>query len=417
VTTDPQASPAASSVESALRVPQFRLYWCARLLGSIAGQMQAVAVGWQVYDMSGRALDLGLVGLSLFFPMLALALVTGHVVDHYNRRLVLVCATLLDAVCVTALFILSFTGNHEVHWIFLVLVFTGTARAFEFPASLALMPNLVEVRLYQSAAAWSSISWQTAAIAGPPLGGFLYILGPVVTYGTCAALLLCSAVLLFLVQVRHTARGRGALTWAATLAGFHFIRMQKIVLGAISLDLFAVLLGGATALLPIYARDILAVGPSGLGILRSAPAVGALLSATVMVHYPVRREVGRALLAWIAVFGMATIAFGLSTNLILSLAMLAILGGADMVSVIIRRVLIQVATPDNMRGRVSSIEGVFIGASNELGEFRAGVMAALFGTVAAVVIGGIGTVLVVALWTRWFPQLRAVDSMESVTAD
>jgi MFS family permease len=417
VSTDPHNPTVTQPEESALRVPQFRLYWCARLLGSIAEQMQAVAVGWQVYNMSGRALDLGLVGLSLFFPMLVLALVTGHVVDHFNRRLVLVVATLLDAVCVTALCFLSFTGNHDVHWIFLVLVFTGTARAFEFPASLALMPNLVEVKLYQSAAAWSSISWQTAAITGPPLGGFLYILGPVVTYGTCAVLLLCSALLLLLVKVRHTARGRGALTWAATLAGFNFIRNQKIVLGAISLDLFAVLLGGATALLPVYARDILAVGPSGLGILRSAPALGALLSATLMVHYPIRKDIGRALLAWIAVFGTATIAFGLSTNLILSLAMLALLGGADMVSVIIRRVLIQVATPDDMRGRVSSIEGVFIGASNELGEFRAGVMAALFGTVTAVVIGGVGTVLVVALWTKWFPQLREVDSMESITVD
>ena len=192
--TGSQQAPSPEPAASALRVPQFRRYWCARLLGSIAGQMQAVAVGWQVYDMTGRALDLGLVGLSLFFPMLALALVTGHVVDHYNRRLVLVCATLLDAICVTALMILTLSGNHNVYWIFLVLVFTGTARAFEFPASLALMPNLVEVRLYQSAAAWSSISWQTAAIAGPALGGFLYILGPVATYGTCAALLLCAAV-------------------------------------------------------------------------------------------------------------------------------------------------------------------------------------------------------------------------------
>ena len=207
------------------------------------------------------------------------------------------------------------------------------------------------------------------------------------------------------------------MTWGATLAGFHFIRGQKIVLGAISLDLFAVLLGGATALLPIYARDILEVGPSGLGILRSAPAVGALVSAVVMVHFPVRRNIGRALLAWVSVFGLATVAFGLSTNLVLSLVMLALLGGADMVSVIIRRVLIQIATPDDMRGRVSSIEGVFIGASNELGEFRAGVMAAVFGTVAAVVIGGIGTVVVVALWTKWFPQLREVDSMESAAAE
>ena len=377
--------------------------------------MQAVAVGWQVYDMTGRAIDLGWVGLSLFLPQLVLALITGQVADHYDRRKVLALASLLDGICIAALLALTVAGNRDPRWIFLVLVLTGSARAFQVPASFALMPNLVRPIAYSSAAAWISTAWQTASIIGPAVGGFLYVLGPVATYATCVLLLALSAGLVSTLQLAGAAQKVRGMDWSATLAGVHFIRNHSLVLGAISLDLFAVLLGGATALLPIYARDILAVGPSGLGILRSAPAVGALIAAVIMLRFPIRRNTGTALLAWVAVFGLATIAFGISSNLWLSLSMLTLLGAADMVSVIVRRVLIQLATPDEMRGRVSAVESVFIGASNELGEFRAGVSAAFFGTVPAVVIGGIGTVLVVALWARMFPTLRKVDRLESVS--
>ncbi|MBI2993198.1 MAG: MFS transporter [Gammaproteobacteria bacterium] len=403
-------------VESALGYPQFRRYWIARLYGSAASQMQAVAVGWQVYDMTGRAIDLGWVGLSLFLPQLALALITGQVADHYDRRRVLALATLLDGACVTMLLGLTVAGNRDPRWIFLILVLTGSARAFQVPASFALMPNLVRPIAYPSAAAWVSTAWQTASILGPALGGILYLVGPVTTYGVCVLLLILSAAMVMTLQLAGAAQKVRGMDWSSTLVGVHFIRTHPLVLGAISLDLFAVLLGGATALLPIYARDILEVGPSGLGILRSAPAVGALIAAVIMLRFPIRSNTGFALLGWVAVFGLATIAFGVSTDLRVSLAMLTLLGAADMVSVIIRRVLIQIATPDEMRGRVSAVESVFIGASNELGEFRAGVSAAFFGTVPAVVIGGIGTVLVVALWAKMFPSLRTVDRLESVAS-
>ena len=402
-----------TQAESAMRLPQFRRYFAARVVGSMAGQMQAVAIGWQVYEMTGRALDLGIVGLCLFLPELSLALITGHVADHFDRRRVMGLAICLDALCVATLLALTLAGNRDTHWIFAVLVVTGTARAFQAPASFALLPNLVRPHLFANAAAWISTAWQSAAIAGPALGGFLYILGPEITYGTCAVLLACSACMVFTVQLASTSVKRGHITWTSMLAGVHFIRSHPVVLGAISLDLFAVLLGGATALLPIYAKDILDVGPSGLGILRSAPAAGALVAAVIMLRWPIRRGTGRALLYWVCVYGLATIAFGVSADLWLSLAMLALLGGADMVSVIVRRVLIQVATPDEFRGRVSAVESVFIGASNELGEFRAGVMAAWLGAVPAVVLGGIGTVAIVGLWTKFFPKLREVDRLES----
>jgi MFS family permease len=405
--------PEERQTESAMRLPQFRRYFAARISGSTAGQMQSVAIGWQVYEMTGSPLDLGIVGLCIFLPELSLALITGQVADHFDRRRVLALATALDALCVLALLALTVAGNRDVYLIFAVLVLTGTARAFQAPASFALLPNLVRPQQFANAAAWISAAWQAAAVAGPALGGFLYLLGPQVTYGTCATLLLLSAFMVSTVQLVTTTLKRGVINWQSMLAGVRFIRHHPLVLGATTLDLFAVLLGGATALLPIYAKDILDVGPSGLGILRSAPAVGALIAAVIMLRWPIRRDTGKALLAWVGVFGLATIAFGVSANLWLSLAMLALLGGADMVSVIVRRVLIQIATPDEMRGRVSAVESVFIGASNELGEFRAGVMGALFGVVPAVVIGGIGTVLVVAFWTRLFPELRAVDRLES----
>jgi MFS family permease len=402
-----------STPESVFGYPGFRRYWIARLCASMAIQMQAVAVGWQVYDLTRRPFDLGLVGLVQFLPAIALALITGHVADRYDRRKVLVLCMIVNAFCAMMFLALTLRGNTQVSLIFGVLLFFGIARAFEFPASVALMPNLIPAHQFASAAAWSSSAWQTATIVGPALGGLVYALGPALVYGCCMSLLIGAALLVSLIRVERAMTERKAVTWISLVAGIAFIRTHPLVLGAISLDLFAVLLGGATALLPIYARDILQVGPWGLGLLRSAPAMGALVTAVLLARRSITRNAGRILLSTVGIFGFATIGFGLSSNLWLSLFMLVILGASDMVSVVIRRVLVLVATPDDMRGRVSAVESVFIVASNELGEFESGVTAAWFGVVPAVVLGGLGTLAVVGAWAKIFPQLRQVDTLET----
>jgi MFS family permease len=315
-------------------------------------------------------------------------------------------------ICALLFFALTAVGNTHEGLIFGILFLFGVARAFAFPAAVALIPNLVPLHQFVSAAAWSSSAWQVATIAGPAVGGLLYAIGPETVYGCCALLLLASALLVSIMQVERVVTSPKAATWTSVVAGIAFIRGQPVVLGAISLDLFAVLLGGATALLPIYARDILHVGPGGLGLLRSAPAVGALTMAVLLARWPITRHAGPVLLGTVGAFGAATIGFGLSPSLGLSLGILVVLGASDMVSVVIRRVLVLVATPDEMRGRVSAVESVFIGASNELGEFESGVTAAWFGVVPAVVLGGAGTLAVVALWAWLFPQLRQVDTLE-----
>ncbi|MCS6927596.1 MAG: MFS transporter [Candidatus Binatia bacterium] len=394
----------------------FRCYWAARLCSALAIQMQAVAVGWQVYDLTRHPLDLGFVGLVQFLPAVALALVTGQVADRYDRRRVFALCLVIDALCAVVLFALTAAANTKVVPILAVLFVFGVARAFEFPAAVALMPNLIPARLFVTAAAWSSSAWQTATIVGPAAGGVLYVFGPCVVYSVCTLLFLGAALLVLLIRVERAPAEREAVTWASFVAGITFIRTHPVVLGAVSLDLFAVLLGGATALLPIYARDILHVGPQGLGLLRSAPAIGALGTALVLARRPITRRAGQTLLITVAIFGLATIGFGLSRELWLSLAMLVILGASDMVSVVIRRVLVLAATPDEMRGRVTAVESVFIVASNELGEFESGVTAAWFGTVPAVVLGGCGTLAVVASWAWLFPQLRRVDTLEATRA-
>ena len=401
-----------SAVASVFGSPNFRRYWAARLCVTLAVQMQAVAIGWQVYDLTRRPLDLGLVGLAQFLPSLGLALLTGHVADRYDRRRVMAACIVVEAAC--ALLFLAFTlrDGSTTALLFGVLVVFGTARAFEFPASVALLPNLVPVRLFPNAAAWSSSSWQLATIVGPAVGGVLYVSGPHTVYACCALMYAVAVVLVLGIRVAYRATDGHAATWRSLIAGISFIRGQPVVLGAVSLDLFAVLLGGATALLPVYARDILFVGPAGLGLLRSAPAVGALLTAIIVARRPIARHAGVILLCSVGVFGLSIVGFGLSRNLWLSLAMLFLLGASDMVSVVIRRVLVLVKTPDAMRGRVSAVESVFIGASNELGEFESGVTAAWFGVVPAVVLGGLGTLTVVGLWARFFPQLRRVDRLE-----
>ena len=402
----------APSSASAFTYPSFQRYWAARLCVTLAIQMQAVAIGWQIYDMTRRPLDLGLVGLAQFLPSLGLALVTGHVADRYDRRTVMALCIIVEALCAVLFLTFTLQDGTNMPFLFGVLVLFGTARAFEFPASVALMPNLVPPRLFTNAAAWSSSAWQVATIVGPAIGGLLYAIGPEAVYGCCILMFLLSVFLVSTIRIERREREQKAATWESVVAGISFIRGQPVVLGAVSLDLFAVLLGGATALLPVYARDILHVGPWGLGLLRSAPAVGALVTALLIARRPIQRHAGAILLGAVGIFGLSIVVFGLSHNLWLSLLALTILGASDMISVVIRRVLVLVKTPDEMRGRVSAVESVFIGASNELGEFESGVTAAWFGVVPAVVLGGLGTLAVVGLWVRIFPQLRRVDSLE-----
>ena len=402
----------ALSSASAFTYPSFQRYWAARLCVTLAIQMQAVAIGWQVYDLTRRPLDLGLVGLAQFLPSLGLALITGHVADRYDRRTVMALCIIVEALCAVLFLTFTLQDGTNMPFLFGVLVLFGTARAFEFPASVALMPNLVPQRLFTNAAAWSSSSWQVATIVGPAIGGLLYAIGPEAVYGCCILMFLLSVFLVNTIRIEQREKEQMAATWESVVAGISFIRGQPVVLGAVSLDLFAVLLGGATALLPVYARDILYVGPLGLGLLRSAPAVGALAMALLIARRPIQRHAGAILLGAVGIFGLSIVVFGLSHNLWLSLLALTILGASDMISVVIRRVLVLVKTPDEMRGRVSAVESVFIGASNELGEFESGVTAAWFGVVPAVVLGGLGTLAVVGLWARIFPQLRRVDSLE-----
>ena len=386
--------------------------------------MQTVAVGWQVYSLRHDPLDLGLVGLSQFLPFIPLALVAGHAADRFNRRRILALCYATQVLCALLLLAFTISGQRVVWPVFAVMVLFGSARAFSMPSSQAIVPTLVPIESFGNAVALSSSSFQVATIAGPALGGILYLAGPQTVYAVVAVLLAAASVLMSLAKVRHvkqlsvaaTAAPASALpdpaaakSWHAVLEGLRFVRSRPVVLGAISLDLFAVLLGGATALLPAYARDVLHVGPTGLGLLRTAPGVGAALAAVVLAFSPMARHVGRWMFAGVALFGIATIVFGLSHVFIVSLLALLVLGIGDMASVYIRHMLVQLDTPDAIRGRVSAVNGVFIGASNELGEFESGLTAAWFGVVPAVVIGGIATLFITALWMRLFPTLRKID--------
>jgi MFS family permease len=405
---------AGSSGRAAFRHPAFTRYWAARFLAFVAIMMQSVAIGWQIYDITRDPLSLGLVGLAAFTPAIGLALVTGHVADRVDRRRILVVTYATELAAALLLLALAEAGNVQAWPIYGAIVLYGTARAFAMPAGQALLPNLVPPEHFANAVAWNSSAMQVATIGGPAIGGLIYALGAHVVYLVSASLLLAAVVLM--VSVPRPARAgparRPPVTWATLLAGIAFIRAKPAILGAISLDLFAVLFGGATALLPIYARDILHVGPLGLGILRSGPAVGAMLTALALTHRPLTRRVGRTMFLCVAGFALSTIVFGLSTVFGLSLAALVVLGACDMVSVFVRQTLVQIATPDEMRGRVSAVNSVFIGASNELGEFESGVTAAWFGTVPAVVIGGLGTLVVCAVWAWRFPELRRIDRLE-----
>ena len=401
-----------ASASSIMRQKPFALYWYARVATIIAFQMVGVAVGWQIYALTDSALYLGLVGLAQFLPMFLLTLVVGHVADRYDRRTIARICQIVEGAAAGALALGSFGCWQSKESILAIVFVVGAARAFEGPTMHALMPGLVTPLLIPRAAAWSASALQTASILGPALGGMLYGAGPTTVYAVACILFLTGSLLVTLIRIARVPPSREPLSLRSLFAGITFIRSRPAILGAISLDLFAVLLGGATALLPIYARDILNTGPWGLGLLRSAPAVGALAMSVFLARNPLRRRVGRTMFGAVALFGVATIVFAVSTSFVLSLGTLVVLGAADVFSVVIRQSLVQIETPDEMRGRVSAVNSMFIGTSNQLGEFESGVTAALFGVVPAVLIGGIGTVLVVLIWLRLFPELARIDSLE-----
>jgi MFS family permease len=402
----------ASMIPAALApYPSFQRFWLSRIAGTMAQQMVMVALGWHMYDLTGSALDLGWVGLAQFVPALLLVLPAGHLVDRLRRNRILACC--LGAL--TAVSLLLWLGTRhgwvDRNAILGLSLVLGAVRAFQMPAQQALVPQLVPDTVLARALAFSSAGLQGAIIVGPALGGLIYGVGAGAVYATSAMLALGGSVLLLKVAVPARLPNREATTMATLFAGFRFVWQRKPVLGAVSLDLFAVLLGGATALLPIFAKDILQTGPFGLGLLRSAPAVGALIVSLALTRWPITRRAGHCMFGAVAVYGVSMIVFGLSTLLWLSFAALLLSGAADMVSVVIRQTLVQIDTPDAMRGRVSAVNSVFIGASNQLGEFESGLVAAWIGAVGSVLVGGAGTLAVVALWMRLFPSLARRDQL------
>ena len=414
----PAASPhpPVHSPFGAFRSRDFCFLAAGRTVATVALQMQAVAVGFQVYALTHRAIALGYVGLAQFLPVVTLSLATGHAADRFDRRGILIGCHALAAACSLAFWLLARSANPSLFAIYGTLVVLGVARAFSGPASAALLPSLVPTADFPNAASWQSTVWQIGAIGGPSLGGLLYGLHgsaePV--YLGAAGGIAVAAALTACIRTRSGRSDRNPPTIATVLAGLRYVWSSKILLGSISLDLFAVFLGGAVALLPIYATDVLHVGAQGLGLLRSSPAFGSAIMAIFLAFRPLRRRVGRTMMLFVAVFGVATIVFGLSKSFLLSLVALTVLGAADMVSVVVRMTLEQAAAPPSMRGRVSAVKFVLVGASNELGDLESGVAAALLGAVPAVVVGGVGTVVVVALWSVLFPQLRDVDRFEDV---
>ncbi|PDS79637.1 MFS transporter [Rhizobium sp. L43] len=398
---------------AAFRHSSYTRFFFARFLLSFSQQIVSVAVGWQMYDQTGSAIYLGLIGLVQFLPSLLLILVTGSVADRYNRRAIAALCSLVSALCTLALLVMTVMGSFTPLPVFAVLLIFGIERAFMSPAVQSLAPNLVPEEALSNAIAWNSSSWQLAAITGPVLGGLLYGVSAPTAYTVAVIFSVLGAALLYMIPKPVQKTTGETKSWAMILGGFSFIRAEKVVLGAISLDLFAVLLGGATALMPIFARDILTLGPWGLGLLRAAPGLGAIVMAIFLAAYPLKHRAGIYMFIGVALFGVGTIIFGVSTNTEVSIAALALMGAADMVSVYVRESLIALWTPDQLRGRVNAVNMVFVGASNELGEFRAGTMAALFGAVPAVVIGGIGTLAVAAIWASSFPKLRQIDTLDA----
>lgn len=394
----------------------FMGFVCGRFLATAAMQIQSVAIGWQIYDIERTPLALGLVGACQFLPMFLLILPAGEISDRLDQRRVFAAALTVQGLCAALFMVFSIAAPRDALPFYAILILFGAARGFSAPAGSSLLAFLVPPERLARSIALNSSVFTTAVIAGPALGGILYVLGPLATYGVCIAGFFAAAALTIVLGGRQLDRSArdGASGFARVVEGIRFVRERPVVMGAISLDLFAVLLGGAVALLPVYARDVLHVGPVGLGVLRSAPALGAALTALALARRPIERHSGVLMFACVAIFGVATIVFGLSRDFTLSLVALAVTGASDMVSVFVRSALINFATPDAMRGRVGAVNMLFIGASNELGEFESGLTAALFGTVPAVVVGGLGTLAIVAIWMRLFPPLRQVDRLTDV---
>jgi MFS family permease len=397
--TLPEPAPA-----SLLQHRPFVLYWNARIFSALAFQMVGVAVAWEMYAITGSAFDLGLVGLAQFLPTTVLILVAGQLADRYDRRLILQICQGVEGAAVAALAYGSFTGAISKEFILAAVFCLGAGRAFEATTNQALLPAVVPAEMLPRAVA--------ASISGPAVGGILYAVSPTFVYAICTALFLCATLQLALLQPARVTSARPPLTFETFFAGLSYIRQNRILLGVIMLDLFAVLLGGATALLPIYAKDVFEVGPWGLGILRSAPAIGALVSLAVLTRAPLQERIGRIEFTAVAVFGLATILFGLSASFWLSMLALVVLGAADSVSVVIRMTLVQIETPDDLRGRVSAVNSLFVSMSNQIGDFRAGTVAAWIGATPAVLVGGFGTLIVVAACIRAFPALYHLERFD-----
>ena len=402
----------------------FTLYLCGRFLASVATQMLIIAVGWQVYHITGRVLDLGLIGLSQFVPFLCLSLFAGHAADQFDRRWIIVLCLAVYSRCAALLLGFALAKIAVVWPIYLVLAFLGMARAFQTPAAQSFVPNIVPVATLGNAIAVSSSTFQVATIVGPSIGGVVYAFGETMhgvqggaawVYGVAGTMLAASLAMMLFITARRAAFERTAATWDSLLEGLRFVWRRKPVLGAISLDLFAVLFGGATALLPAFTKDVLHAGPEVFGYLRAAPGVGAGLTALWLTWRPVTRRVGVQMFGGVALFGLATVVFGLTDRFWVAFLALVLMGGGDMVSVYIRHLLVQLETPDEIRGRVSAVNSVFIGASNELGEFESGLTAAWFGLVPAIVVGGVVTLAVTALWAgALFPRLRRLQSFDQL---
>lgn len=400
------SSPLSGSSDSLFQHRAYLAFWCVRTASSFGFQMLSVAVGWQIYAMTGHAFDLGLIGLVQFFPSVLLALPAGHLADQFDRRRIVLMGQIVEWIAIVFLAMLTWLHAVNEVGILLLIFLISVAKAFESPSLQSMVPALVPPNLLPRAMAVNGSALQAAMIMGPAVGGFLYVAGPQIVYAVAALLYLVSVTMMAQLRYEHAPPKREPATLKTLFAGVHFIRERKDILGVISLDLFAVLLGGATALLPIFAKDILHTGPWGLGLLRAAPAIGALLMSFWLARHSMERNVGKIMFASVAGFGVATLVFALSKIMWVSLLALFALGAFDMISVVIRGSLVQLDTPDAMRGRVSAVNAIFINTSNQLGEFESGMVAAWLGAVGATVVGGIGTLIVVGLWMTLFPTLR-----------
>ncbi len=406
----------SNSGRVAFTYPDFSLYQLARFFIVAGLEMQSVAVGWQIYEITKRPLDLGLVGLAQFMPGIILFLPVGHAADVFNRRKLLMLCYGGFSICACLLLMTALRGMHSVLPIYSIVVLLGIVRALNGPVSRTMLPQIVPDEHLQNAIAWNSTVNQAAIILGPSLGGFVYAVtrGPAAVYSGAMVTAAAAVFLMAQVTLRSRAKPRDPVTLKSVMAGLHYIREKKIILGSISLDLFAVLFGGAVALLPVVAKEVLHTGPWGLGLLRSSPAIGAASMALLLAHRPFRRRAGVTMLWCVAGFGVFTVLFGLSHNLFLSMVALMLVGSMDMVSVVVRSTMIQLATPDEMLGRVSAVEMIFVGASNEIGQFESGLTAQWFGTIPAIIFGGIGTLIVTGLWAWYFPELRRVEEMTRI---